>query len=177
MAPDAMHQARWRAKILYSIKVWMFREQFRLTVREEKSLRDISLFTSLAYTEAWISCPNTITAPSNYLRRLKSLLKYKEINDVISAAATEALSRHLWHLSEEMIALVFFDPAIDHGVKRKMVKALQNPGLNEPPKCIQMQVSSIDSKQLEDFVIVSTLNFFEIFELPSKFLTLIDTEQ
>ena len=71
----------------------------------------------------------------------------------------------------------FFYPAIDHGVKRKMVKGLKNPGLNEPPKCIQMQVSGIDSKQLEDFVIVSTLNFFEIFELPSKFLTLIDTEQ
>ena len=94
-APDAMHQARWRAKILYSIKVWMFREQLRLTVLEEKSLRDISLFTSLAYTEAMISCPNTITAPSNYLRRLKSLLKYKEINDAISAATTEALYRHL----------------------------------------------------------------------------------
>ena len=61
-----------------------------------------------------------------------------------------------------------------------MVKGLQNPGLNEPPKCIQMQVSSIESidiKQLEDFVIVSTISFFEIFELPSKFLTLIDTEQ
>src|SRR5688572_8472206 len=73
---------------------------------------------------------------------LKSLLKYKEINDVIFAAATVALSRHLRYLSEEMVALVFYDHAINYGVKRNMVKELQNPGLNEPPKCIQMQASS-----------------------------------
>lgn len=177
MAPGAMHQARWMAKILYSIKIWMFREQFRLTAREEKSLRDISLFATLLYTAAWISCPNPITAPSNDLRLLKSLLKYKEVNEVISAAATKALSRHLWYVSEEMVALAFFDPNIDHGIKRKMVMALRNPGPNEPPKRIKLPMNSIRSKDLGDFVTVNTLNFFEILELNSKFLTEVDPEQ
>jgi hypothetical protein len=58
-----------------------------------------------------------------------------------------------------------------------MAKALQNSGPNEPLKRIQVQVSSIDSKQLEDFVAVNVLNVFEILELPSKFLTETDTEQ
>ena len=61
MATDAKHQARWMAMILYSIKVWMFRKQF-LTAREEKSLRNTSMFASLAYTEACISCPNSAFA-------------------------------------------------------------------------------------------------------------------
>jgi hypothetical protein len=30
-APDAMHQARWISKAIYSIKVWLFRSQFKLT--------------------------------------------------------------------------------------------------------------------------------------------------
>jgi hypothetical protein len=42
---------------------------------------------------------------------------------------------------------------------------------------IQEQVSSIDNKQLEDSVMVNALYFFEILELPSTFLTEIDTEQ
>src|SRR6218665_409249 len=58
-----------------------------------------------------------------------------------------------------------------------MVKALGNPGSNEPPKRIQLQVSRIESKQLENFVMENTLKFSEILELPSKFLTETDIEQ
>ena len=141
------------------------------------SLEISSLFASLVYTKAWFSCPNPIVAPSSDLRLLKSLLKYNEINDVISAAATRALSRHLWYVSEEMVALAFFDLDVDHGTKRKMVKDLGNPESNEPPKRIQLQVSRIESNQLEDFVTENTLKFFEILELPSKFLTETDIEQ
>jgi hypothetical protein len=86
------------------IKVWMFREQF-LTAQEEKSLRNTSLFASVAYTEACFF----LSKPPTRLQLLpKSLLKYKDINDVISAAATKTLSRHLWYLSEEMVPFAFF---------------------------------------------------------------------
>ena len=29
-APGPMHQVRWMSKVIYSFKVWMFRDQFRL---------------------------------------------------------------------------------------------------------------------------------------------------
>lgn len=35
-APGAMHRARWLAKVLYSIKIWLFREQFKMTAVEQK---------------------------------------------------------------------------------------------------------------------------------------------
>ena len=34
MAPGATHHARWVAKVIYSLKICMFREQFRLRKKE-----------------------------------------------------------------------------------------------------------------------------------------------
>src|SRR6218665_1726132 len=36
-APAGLHRARWMAKSVYSIKILMFKGQFKLTKREEKS--------------------------------------------------------------------------------------------------------------------------------------------
>jgi len=55
----------------------------------------------------WHTQKHGFLVPTGLQHLQKSLLKYKDINDVISAAATEALSRHLWYFSEEMVALVF----------------------------------------------------------------------
>jgi len=38
MAPGPMHHARWMSKVIYSLKVWMFRSQFMLTAVEERRL-------------------------------------------------------------------------------------------------------------------------------------------
>jgi len=36
--PAGLHRARWMAKAIYALKVWMFRGQFKLTKAEEKGL-------------------------------------------------------------------------------------------------------------------------------------------
>lgn len=43
-APGACHRARWMAKIIYCIKIYLFRSQFRLTASELKGLREINSF-------------------------------------------------------------------------------------------------------------------------------------
>jgi len=48
-APGAMHRARWMAKAIYTVKIYMFRRQFKLTRSEEKGLRDLTLFIILVY--------------------------------------------------------------------------------------------------------------------------------
>ena len=45
-APGAMHRARWMAKVMYAIKIWLFRDQFRLTASEEKGIRDLAILQS-----------------------------------------------------------------------------------------------------------------------------------
>lgn len=42
----AFHQAIWMAKVIYHLKIYLFRHDFKLTKAEEKGLCDISkLFT------------------------------------------------------------------------------------------------------------------------------------
>jgi len=45
--PVAMHHARWMAKAIYSLKMYMFQDQFVLTAAEKKGVTDISLFVDL----------------------------------------------------------------------------------------------------------------------------------
>ena len=83
-APGANHHARWMAKVIYTLKVWMFRSQFRLTSHEQKGLLDLCVFFSRIYVQAWITAPLAVKAPNSDLSLLKSLKEYANINDAIS---------------------------------------------------------------------------------------------
>ena len=52
--PGAYHMARWIGKVIYSLKIYLFREQFKLTASEEENLKEFCLFASLIYVEKWI---------------------------------------------------------------------------------------------------------------------------
>ena len=36
-----MHHARWMSTVLYSLKIWMFRGEFKLTAKEDSNLKEI----------------------------------------------------------------------------------------------------------------------------------------
>lgn len=42
--PGAVHHARWMAKAIYSLKMFMFREQINLSEEEKVGLADICVF-------------------------------------------------------------------------------------------------------------------------------------
>lgn len=48
-APGAFHHARWMAKIIYCLKIWLFYQQFKLTQRENNALIEFNLFVTLLY--------------------------------------------------------------------------------------------------------------------------------
>lgn len=173
-APGAMHRARWMAKIIYSIKVWMFRGAFKLTAKEERSLRDLSLFGALLYTKAWTSASNPIEAPLNDFILASSIAKYTLINEGISSVAKNALSRHLWYLGEELVALSFFDNRLGTETKQKMIDALLKPGTEATRKRATVNVNDAAAMNLEDFVTENTLQFFRILGLPVSFLSAVD---
>jgi len=64
-APGAYHLARWMAKALYCLKIFLFRKQFKITQREEKALKRLCCFIIKCYAESWFLTPNGITAPMN----------------------------------------------------------------------------------------------------------------
>ena len=123
MTPGPMHHARWMLKFIYSLKVWMFRSQFKLTSKEKKGRRDMVIFTIRVYIKAWITVRLAVSAPNNDLLLLKSLLRYEDVNQAISKAAITKLAGHLCYLSEDLIGLTCFDKNVPAVVKRHMVLA------------------------------------------------------
>jgi len=84
MSPGAMHHARWMSKVIYSLKIWMFKAQFKLTPAEERGLRDVCVFAVRVYLKAWISPPQASGAPYNDLLLLNLLLDYSSIHSATS---------------------------------------------------------------------------------------------
>jgi hypothetical protein len=65
--PGAFHQARWMAKAIYALKIYLFREQFNLTARERKAMCSIGLFVALYYVRYWNEALIARYAPKNDL--------------------------------------------------------------------------------------------------------------
>ncbi|CAH1102793.1 unnamed protein product [Psylliodes chrysocephalus] len=104
-----MHHARWMAKAIYRLKIFMFRGQFSLSKREIGSLRQICTFIILIYVKVWSTCSVAIQASNNDLQLLKKLLFCPEIQLPVLQKALKKLSAHLWYLDEELAALALFN--------------------------------------------------------------------
>ena len=168
-APAGLHRARWMAKAIYSLKIWMLRSQFKMTKKEEKGIADVCLFTVTLYVKAWFRALSAPSSPRVDLELIKEIDKYKAQNQAVSQIAMKKILGHLWYLSEELIALAFFDEVSDD-TKRLMVSALQAPGAEHPLKRITVDPTLVSSKNLKDFVTESSRRFFTITGLPSTFL-------
>ena len=169
-APAGLHRARWMAKAIYSLKIWMLRSQFKMTKREEKGIADVCLFTVILYIKAWFRAPSAPSAPRVDLDLIKEIDKYKEQNQAVSQIAMKKILGHLWYLSEELIALAFFDDEVTDDTKRLMVNALRVPGTEHPLKRIVVDPTLVSIKNLQDFVTESSRRFFTITGLPSTFI-------
>ena len=78
--PGAYHRAWWMAKAIYAHKIWMFRNQFKLTAHQEKGLKRVKLFVVQVYMKAWFTAPSSVQSPRNDLELLKNLQRYKDSN-------------------------------------------------------------------------------------------------
>ncbi|KYM96042.1 hypothetical protein ALC62_13306, partial [Cyphomyrmex costatus] len=172
-APGAMHHARWLSKALYCLKMYIFRRQFALKVREARGLHDICTFIVTIYVNAWFSAPLAVRAPNHDLKLLQSLIAYRNTNADIAAAASSKLASHLWYLSEVLTALAFFDDAVPAEVKSKMVVAARRQGgaavhmnrivLND------RDLEALPGKDISDFVTRNSLLLFDQFDLSCDF--------
>src|SRR6218665_695621 len=96
------------------------------------------------------SFPAAPCAPRNDLALLCTLSEYPSTE--IARVATTAFERHLWYLSEILIAFAFFDDAVSTEEKRLMVAALREvEGQDEPLKRIP-PFQHPNTKTLHNFV-------------------------
>ena len=140
-APGAIHRARWMTKVIYSIRMWLFRRQFKMTRAELKSIRDMAIFAVKVYLRAWITAPRSIEAPLNDFTLMRALLEYP--HTAISAATSHKLGLHLWYLSEELITLALFGSRVSAETKVLIVSAMKEPAPEHPPKSGSISLSGI----------------------------------
>lgn len=101
------------------------------------------------YIKAWYSCPFPSLSPRNDLELLRNLENFE--NKAISAVAVKSFSKHLWYLSETLVALAFFDPEVSVDCKRKMVNALKKPGHTNPARKITYS-GAVSKRNIYEFV-------------------------
>lgn len=162
--PGAMHRARWMAKVIYTIKMWLFRAQFKKTAGEERSIRDIAVFSVIVYLRAWITAPIAVEAPLNDFTLMGKLLIYP--NATFSAATTKKLGLHLWYLSEELIGLALFDSRVSNDSKKRMVAAMEEIAPDHPPKRPSVKSDAfLGTAGLEQFCTSNSKKLFQVLGL------------
>jgi len=166
--PGAIHRARFMARLIYALKIFIFRESgFKLTKREIRGIGSFCVFGVGAYVKSWFLCRLPTAAPANDLQLLKLL---EATGSPASKGALRKLCGQLWYLSEELVAFAFFDRDVNSSEKKAMVKRLSHDGTKDPPKRISLDQSKIPDLRLRDLVTKNTRLFFEILTIPDSFL-------
>jgi hypothetical protein len=158
-APGAIHQARWMAKAIYCLKLYMFQDQFVLTAAEKKGVTEVSLFVSLIYAKYWNEAPLADRAPQNDINLLCQLRIYP--TRVIAEAAEKAFRRHLWYISEHLIGLALFDSRVSADVKSEMVKNLRRPAMEKNLRRLD-SVAFEYEHSLDTYVTERTAELFDV---------------
>ena len=170
-SPGPMHHARWMAKVIYSLKVWMFSGQFKLSKKESNGLERILVFIVKFYLKAWTTATDGVSAPASDLALLQQLTAFEEYDSQVSKAASKKLASHLWYLSEELIGLSLFDATVPLDVKRRIVQKMrEEEGLENPPKRAVVNLQEIGNKTLDDFASMNSLLLFTRLGLSTSFL-------
>lgn len=170
--PGASHHARWMAKAIYALKLFMFRDQFTISNKQHDGLRDVCIFLILLYVKAWFRSTLSIEAPNNDIQFIQASIAYSQVDPIISDIIIEKISNHLWYLASESIGLSFFDESVSNEEKRRMVTALNTR--RDYCKKFKIKPSEIKTKflsiNLNNFVSSETMKFFNRFEICTDFL-------
>lgn len=181
--PGAISHARWMAKAIYLLKMFIFRDQFGFGPGNFDKIRDMCIFLVTLYVKIWFGCTNGITAANQDLQFIKDAIAYAAIDKSISAAILLKMTNHLWYLAEELMAMAFYDNSVSTEEKKKMVENLNRPPFEYVPKNNKtnpedirksdptlQELMSYTSKNLSDFVTEKTLSFFDRFCLSTEFM-------
>jgi hypothetical protein len=82
--PGAYHQARWMAKGIYCLKIFLLRSQFNITKAEENSLSRICAFIVKCYIRMWCNASKACSAPLNDFNFIKTLQEYKNDDEKVA---------------------------------------------------------------------------------------------
>lgn len=150
---------RWMAKVNYCMKIYLFRNEFKLSASEKKNLFEFCVFAAHVYVPAWIACPVASDAPVNDLMLFRRIKQYAEINKVVSQAALNKLLNHTWYLGSEMVPLSLFSSKVSDEEKKLIVDSMILSGGDwsvRGIKCPKVECDHLEKKQLQELVTSSS---------------------
>ncbi|XP_046409261.1 uncharacterized protein LOC124174209 [Ischnura elegans] len=172
--PGAMHQARWMARAIYSLKISLLSDQFKITIKDKTALLDVCLFIVTSYVKPWLQCILAVKAPYQDLCFLKSMKAYEKIDKSISKAALQKIIQHLWYLTDEISVLSLFDDDVDQETKGKMVENLTKENLSTHGKRYipskEELCGPLYEKNIYDFISVRSKSLFDRLKIDDNFL-------
>src|SRR6218665_3753061 len=114
------------SRFIDALKIILFRDAgFKLTKRETQGLVDFCVFDIMVYIKSWFLCRLPTAAPTSDLNLLKLLV---QVESPSAKGALKKVCGQLWYLSEELVALAFFDRDVNASEKRAMVEGLRRVG-------------------------------------------------
>lgn len=178
--PGAMSHARWMAKLIYSLKMFLFRSQKingkpLLTNQEVKAMREFLIFAIRFYIKAWFKCTSATEAPNNDMLLLKEMYEYKAVDPKLSAAVVKTFSNHMWYLGTEKCAFALFDSNVSVAKKKAMAAAILSESEDELESCNRLplkpsQMPWFCAQNLSDFINPNALQLFRRFDISHDFL-------
>nr|CAH7719255.1 unnamed protein product [Callosobruchus chinensis] len=162
--PGAMHQARWMAKAIYSLKMALLISQINLGDTDKAALIGVCLFIVLVYVKPWLHCILAVKAPFQELCFLKALKAYEEIDETISIVALKKFNQPLWYLTDEAAALALFDDDVDIETK-----SISSHGKRYVPSKEELD-GSLYEKHIYDFVSIKSKMLFSRLKIDDSFL-------
>nr|XP_021191777.2 uncharacterized protein LOC110377279 [Helicoverpa armigera]XP_049697325.1 uncharacterized protein LOC110377279 [Helicoverpa armigera] len=172
--PGALHQARWMARAIYSIKICLLQSQLKITAKDKNALQDVCLFIATLYTKPWLECTMAVKAPNQDLSFLKALKEYEKVDATISKASISKFIRHLWYLCEETVMLSLFDEEVDTKTKTKMINNLNRDESSDSSKRYVPSKEEITQNlfdmTLDDFLTQRSKRFLSRLQIDDSFL-------
>lgn len=167
--PGAMHRARWMSKIIYAMKMFIFRSEFEITTVTLNELKQFLIFICKVYIKSWFSATSAPCAPNNDLNLIKKLDGYKIQNAFLSSETLKTFGRHLWYLSPQLAVMALFDNEVTVEVKTKMINNLKNKKCNKNENRIAYS-EQILKMELQDFISSESKQFFKALRSNFDFL-------
>ena len=169
--PGAQHHARWMAKIIYTLKIAIYKDQLKNIFASEflENIEILAIFLSIFYVPYWFAVPSATDAPLLDLEMLSTLemasLKTSGLLNSIVLASFEKMKKHLWYLSERLVLLSLFSPKVQEETKRSIVKKLKSYKRIEETSEQNMPLSNFSACSLSTFVGKDSLTFIKMFRM------------
>lgn len=172
--------ARFMASSIQALNCFLFRQHLNWDTPERErilgQLPRFCLFVALVYVRYWNRSNILFDAGINDLRFIQELEEFTKIDQSTSNVAIEAISRHLYYLSEELIVLSLFSDKISTNEKNEITSRLLEMDENLPQRNLQSNhikysgdVDLWSHKRLADFVGKRSLYIFQLFNISVNF--------